>query len=588
MLYSELADTFDRLEATDSRLEMTTILADFIKGVDKSELRNIIYLSQGKLHPDFISKELGMADRLVLKAISFTSGTPDSKAEELWIKTGDPGEVAEQLISKKKQMTLFAEELTVDRVYKGLTAIQDAEGKDSQDKKMKLLANMLHDSGPIEARYLCRIVTGRMRVGAGDMTILDALAEAFATKEDRPAIERAFNITCDIGFVAETIANGGMDAIREIKVQINNPIKVMLAERLPSVSEVVAKMGGKCAIEYKYDGIRVQAHIGKDSVKLYSRRLEDLTHNFPDIAEALRAQCKHQEMIIEGECVAVDQETGFMLPFQAVTHRRKKHGMDEAVKEVSVRIFMFDILYRDGEDMTNVPYLERRSELEKSFEIKDKVQMTTMRLVNSPEEGEEFFANAVAARCEGIMAKSIAPESIYRAGSRGFLWIKYKKDYQQALTDSFDLSVVGAFYGMGKRAGKYGALLMAAYDEDSGRFETVCKLGTGFDDAFLDSMPELLNSGLSEQKPRLVDAEMIPDVWFNPTTVLEVVAAEITLSPIHTAAKGVLKEDAGLGIRFPRFTGRVRDDKAPEQCTTVGEIIEMYEMQAHDSDGLSE
>ncbi len=588
MLYSELADTFDRLEATGSRLEMTTILADFIKGVDKSELRNIIYLSQGKLHPDFISKELGMADRLVLKAISFTSGTPDSKAEELWIKTGDPGEVAEQLISKKKQMTLFAEELTVDRVYKGLTAIQDAEGKDSQDKKMKLLANMLHDSGPIEARYLCRIVTGRMRVGAGDMTILDALAEAFATKEDRPAIERAFNITCDIGFVAEAIANGGMDAIREIRVQINNPIKVMLAERLPSVSEVVAKMGGKCAIEYKYDGIRVQAHIGKDSVKLYSRRLEDLTHNFPDIAEALRTQCKHQEMIIEGECVAVDQETGFMLPFQAVTHRRKKHGMDEAVKEVSVRIFMFDILYRDGEDMTNVPYLERRSELEKSFEIKDKVQMTTMRLVNSPEEGEEFFANAVAARCEGIMAKSITPESIYRAGSRGFLWIKYKKDYQQALTDSFDLSVVGAFYGMGKRAGKYGALLMAAYNEDSGRFETVCKLGTGFDDAFLDSMPELLNSGLSEQKPRLVDAEMIPDVWFNPTTVLEVVAAEITLSPIHTAAKGVLKEDAGLGIRFPRFTGRVRDDKAPEQCTTVGEIIEMYEMQAHDSDGLSE
>ncbi|MBP5685452.1 MAG: ATP-dependent DNA ligase, partial [Candidatus Methanomethylophilaceae archaeon] len=262
--------------------------------------------------------------------------------------------------------------------------------------------------------------------------------------------------------------------------------------------------------------------------------------------------------------------------------------MEEAVKEVSVRIFMFDILYRDGEDMTNLPYLERRSQLESSFDIGDKVQMTTMKLVNSPEEGEDFFASAVAARCEGIMAKSTAPESIYRAGSRGFLWIKYKKDYQQALTDSFDLSVVGAFYGMGKRAGKYGALLMAAFNEDSGRFETVCKLGTGFDDAFLDSMPELLNSGLSESKPKLVDAEMIPDVWFNPTTVLEVVAAEITLSPIHTAARGILKEDAGLGIRFPRFTGRVRDDKSPEQCTTVGEIIEMFEMQAHDSDGLSE
>ena len=588
MLYSELADIFDRLESTGSRLEMTTILADFIRDVDRSELRKIIYLAQGKLHPDFVAKELGMADRLVLKAISFTSGTSESVAEELWVKTGDPGEVAEKLISKKKQMTLFAEELTVDRVYKGLTAIQDAEGKDSQDKKMKLLANMLHDSGPVEARYLCRIVTGRMRVGAGDMTILDALAEAFATKEDRPAIERAFNITCDIGFVAETIANGGMEAIENIHFTIGNPIQVMLAERLPSVSEVVAKMGGKCAIEYKYDGIRVQAHIGKDSVKLYSRRLEDLTSNFPDIADALRERCKYGEAIIEGECVAVDPETGFMLPFQAVTHRRKKHGMDEAVKEVSVRIFMFDILYRDGQDMTYVPYLERRSELENSFEIGDKVQMTTMRLVNSPEEGEDFFASAIAARCEGIMAKSVSQESIYRAGSRGFLWIKYKKDYQQALTDSFDLSVVGAFYGMGKRAGKYGALLMAAFNEDTGRFETVCKLGTGFDDAFLDSMPELLNASLSESKPKMVDAEMVPDVWFDPTVVLEVVAAEITLSPIHTAAKGVLKDDAGLGIRFPRFTGRVRDDKSPEQCTTVGEIIEMYEMQAHDSDGLSE
>ena len=588
MLYSELADVFDRLESTGSRLEMTAILADFLRTADRAELRRIVYLAQGKLHPDFIAKELGMADRLVLKAISFTSGTPDRVAEDLWVKTGDPGEVAERLITKKKQTTLFAEELTVDRVYRGLMAIQDAEGKDSQDKKMKLLANMLHDSGPVEARYLCRIVTGRMRVGAGDMTILDALAEAFAAKEDRPAIERAFNVTCDIGLIAETIASGGMEAIGNIHVAIGSPIKVMLAERLPSVSEVVSKMGGRCAIEYKYDGIRVQAHIGKDSVKLYSRRLEDLTSNFPDIAEALRERCRCGEAIIEGECVAVDPETGFMLPFQAVTHRRKKHGMDEAVREVSVRIFMFDILYRDGQDMTDVPYLERRSGLEGSFDIGDKVQMTTMRLVSSPEEGEDFFASAIAARCEGIMAKSVAPESVYRAGSRGFLWIKYKKDYQQALTDSFDLSVVGAFYGMGKRAGKYGALLMAAFNESTGRFETVCKLGTGFDDAFLDSMPELLNPGLSENRPKTVDAEMVPDVWFDPTVVLEVVAAEITLSPIHTAAKGILKEDAGLGIRFPRFTGRIRDDKSPEQCTTVGEIIEMYEMQAHDSDGLSE
>ena len=588
MLYSDLAETFDRLESTGSRLEMTSILAEFFRRADKGELRSIVYLSQGKLHPDFVPGVLGMADRLVMKAIAKASGNPDDKVEKLTIETGDMGQVAETMISRKKQMALFSEELTVARVVRGLTTIENADGKDSQDTKQKTLAGLLHDSGPLEARYLCRTVTGRMRVGAADMTILDALAEAFATKEDRPAIERAFNVTCDIGLVAETIANGGMDAVRSIGVKVGSPVKVMLAERLPSISEVVEKMGGRCAMEYKYDGIRVQAHIGRDSVKLYSRRLEDLTSNFPDIAEALRARCGHDEAIIEGECVAIDPETGFMLPFQNVTHRRKKHGMDEAVRDVPVRIFMFDMLYADGEDWTPRPYLERRAALEEGFEIGDNVQMTTMRMVGSPEEGEEFFANAIGARCEGIMAKSVAPDSVYRAGSRGFLWIKYKKDYQKGLTDSFDLAVVGAFYGMGKRAGRYGALLMAAYDNETGRFETVCKLGTGFDDAFLDAMPALLDGTLSENRPQSVDAEMVPDVWFEPAVVLEVVAAEITLSPIHTAAKDVLKEDSGLGIRFPRFTGRVRDDKTPEQCTTVSEIVEMYGMQVHDSDGLSE
>ena len=567
---------------------MTSILAGFLRTADKSELRSIVYLSQGKLHPDFVPGVLGMADRLVMKAIAKASGNPEDKVEKLTVETGDLGQVAETLISKKKQMALFSEELTVARVVKGLATIEGAEGKDSQDIKQKTLAGLLHDSNPVEARYLCRTVTGRMRVGAADMTILDALAEAFASKEDRPAIERAFNVTCDIGLVAETIANGGMDAVRAIGVKVGSPVKVMLAERLPSIAEVVEKMGGRCAMEYKYDGIRVQAHIGKDSVRLYSRRLEDLTSNFPDIAESLRARCRHGEAIIEGECVAIDPETGFMLPFQNVTHRRKKHGMDEAVKEVPVRIFMFDMLFADGDDWTSRPYLERREALESGFEIGDNVQMTTMRIVESPEDGEDFFSNAIGARCEGIMAKSIAPDSVYRAGSRGFLWIKYKKDYQQALTDSFDLTVVGAFYGMGKRAGRYGALLMAAYDNETGTFPTVCKLGTGFDDAFLDYMPTLLDGTLSETKPGSVDAEMIPDVWFEPSVVLEVVAAEITLSPIHTAAKDVLKEGAGLGIRFPRFTGRVREDKTPEQCTTVTEIVEMYGMQVHDSDGLSE
>lgn len=579
MLYSVLAEVFDKLERTSSRLEMTEQLAVFFRTLSPEDIRTVVYLCQGKLHPEFYPIELGMSDKLVLKAISSASGTSIEQTEKLWIEKGDPGTVAEILMSKKTQMTLFSEPLTLDRVKKGLISIEEASGKDSQTKKAKLLAQLLHDSGPIEARYLCRTVTGRMRVGAGAMTILDALAEAFASKEDRPEIERAYNITCDLGLVAEVLAGEGLKGVKVMQVAVNSPIKVMLAERLPSIQQVVEKLGGKCAMEYKYDGIRVQAHIGKNSVKLFSRRLEDMTSNFPDIADALRRQCRAEEAIIEGECVAVDGTTGEMLPFQTVTHRRKKHGMDDAVKEFPVKIFMFDLIYADGIDYTLYPYPERRSRLEETFDLGGQVELTTMAVVSSPEEGEEFFSKALAARCEGIMAKSLFQDSVYRAGSRGFLWIKYKKDYEAALTDSFDLAVVGAFYGMGKRAGNYGALLMAAYDDETGRFSTVCKLGTGFDDAFLAQLPDMLDEYLSHDKPASVDAKMVPDVWFDPTVVLEVVAAEISISPIHTAASDMYGQGSGLGLRFPRFTGRTRTDKGPEQCTTVHEIGEMFELQ---------
>lgn len=583
MLFSEIAETFARLESTSSRLEMTDILAESFESMKPDDLMNAIYLSQGVLHPDFHPEKLGMADKLILQSIASTSGTPLAKVEEMWIKEGDAGTVAETLIANKKQTSLFVEELTLNGVVSKLRKIESAEGKDSQDEKKDLLSGMLHDAEPLEARYLCRIVTGRMRVGASSMTILDALAQCFATREERPAIERAFNITCDLGLVGRTLATGGMDGIRSIAVGLNSPIKVMLAERLPSLEEILERMGGSCGMEYKYDGMRTQIHITKDSARIYSRRLENLTGNFPDVCDRLRANLRGREAIIEGECVAISPIDGSILPFQNVTHRRRKHGMDSTVNEVPVRIFMFDILYLDGRDLTTTPYPERRRTLSESFEMDDMVAMTTMEVVESVQDAEAFFDSALSSRCEGVMAKSLSDESVYRAGSRGFLWIKYKKDYQQSLTDTFDLAVVGAFYGMGKRAGKYGALLMASFDQETGSYCTVCKLGTGFDDAFLDGMPALLDEFKSEGRPKSVTAKMEPDVWFEPTVVLEVVGAEISLSPIHTAAMGWVKEDTGIGIRFPRFTGRVRDDKDPEMSTSVQEIFGMYEMQSSKS-----
>ena len=589
MQFAEIAEVFDKVEATSARLEMTAILAEFFKTVPAKDIRTIIYLSSGKLHPDFDPRELGMADKLALRAIASVSGMSQKEIDELAVKTGDPGAVAESLVGKKKQMTLFSEPLSLENLIRGLSEIESASGKNSQDKKMKTLSRLLHDATPVEARYICRIVTGRMRVGAGAMTLIDALCSAYATKEDRTEVERAYNVTCDMGLVAETLATGGLEAVREIGVKVGDPIKVMLAERLRSLPEIMERMGGKCAFEYKYDGIRVQAHIRKDgSVKMYSRRLEDLSENFSDVGQSLKSQLIGTEAIVEGECVAFDPATGQLKPFQNVTHRRRKNDMSAAIEEVPVRIFLFDLLYYDGQDYTLVPYPQRRAKLESIFERAegvDRVGYSEQTVVESPEEAQEFFDRSVASRCEGIMAKSLSDDSIYKAGARGFLWIKYKKDYTENLVDTFDLAVVGAFYGMGKRAGVYGALLMAAYDPDSGKWCTTCKLGTGFDDAFLAALPPMLEPYLSKEKPASVSAEMVPDVWFIPGLVLEVTAADISISPIHTAAFGSVKEDAGLGLRFPRFTGRVRDDKDAEQCTTVDEIKEFYDLQEErDSD----
>lgn len=584
MLFSDIADTFAKLESTSSRLEMTSILADFFKGLDPADLRNIIYLSQGKLHPDFYPIELGMADKMVLRAIASASGFKEDKVEEMWLKEGDTGTLAETLISGKRQMSLFSQPLTLKGVVADLTKIETAEGKNSQETKVKTLSGMLHDSGAVEARYICRIVSGRMRVGASAMTILDALAQCYADKEARPEIERAFNVTCDMGLVGEILAKDGMEGIANIRVKVGNPIKVMLAERLPSLPEVMERMEGRCAMEFKYDGMRGQAHITKESVKIYSRRLENLTDNFFDVGERLMQNLKGSEAIVEGECVAIDPDTGNMLPFQMVTHRRRKHGLDSAIRDIPVKIFMFDILYLDGRDLTNLPYEKRREILSQAFVMDEMVGLTTMEIVENESQAEDFFDRAISAKCEGVMAKSLSDASVYRAGSRGFLWIKYKKDYHDSLTDTFDLAVIGAFYGMGKRAGKYGALLMAAYDQDTGDFCSVCKLGTGFDDAFLDAMPALLDGTKVDTMPSNVRTGLDPDVWFEPKVVLEVSGADLTLSPNHKAAYGWAKEDAGIGIRFPRYTGRLRDDKSAEQATSVNEIYDMYEMQF--SDGL--
>jgi DNA ligase-1 len=352
----------------------------------------------------------------------------------------------------------------------------------------------------------------------------------------------------------------------------------MLAQRLSDAGEILGKLGGQCAAEYKYDGVRVQAHRTADgTIELFTRRLERVAAQFPDVVEVLAAGLGPREAIVEGEVVAFDPAAAELRPFGEVMLRRRKHGISEAVRDVPVGLFCFELLYADGQDLTMLSYPLRRAALTEAITASPRLRLTTAIQVTTPAALDAAFGQAVTDGCEGLVCKSVSPDASYRAGARGWLWIKLKRDYRTELSDTIDLVVVGALAGRGRRAGVYGALLLAAYDPAADVFRTVTKCGTGFSDAELAALPDKLAPLARQEPPARVDpGRAEADVWFEPALVAEILSAELTLSPRYSAAWGTLKEDSGLALRFPRFTGRWRDDKAPEDATTTDELVAMF------------
>ncbi|MCX8162836.1 MAG: ATP-dependent DNA ligase [Candidatus Bathyarchaeota archaeon] len=579
MLFKALVEHFEKLEATTSRLAMIDILVHLFSETPPNLMDKVVYLTLGEVYPSYVGLEVGLADKLVLRAVVLATGIPDLKVEQEYKALGDSGLVAEKLLSTKRKATLFSQPLTVEKVYITLEKMCRISGEGAQDTKIKLFAGLLTDSTPKEAKYLSRIVSGRLRLGVAEMTILDALAVAYGgSRELRDTIERAYNITSDIGLIAKTLAEGGIDAVKNIKVAIGRPIKPQLAERLSSLDEILEKLNGRCIAEYKYDGLRIQAHIADGAVILFSRRQENITEQFPDIVEALKKCVVANEAILDGEAVPVDPNTGELLPFQVVAQRRRKYDIERYAEEIPVTLFLFDILYLDGEDLTVKPYLERKKLLESVIKETDRVKLAQYIVSGNPEEIERFFHKSIEEGTEGLICKSILPNSIYEAGKRGWQWIKWKRSYRSEMTDTVDLVAVGAFAGRGKRAGTYGALLMAAYNSDKDRFETVCKLGSGFTDEDLAKLPEMFKPYLINHKHPRVESSIEADYWFVPVIVAEVIGDEITLSPMHTCGFEAIRPKSGLAIRFPRLV-RFREDKSAEDATTTTEIIEMYRMQ---------
>jgi DNA ligase-1 len=568
------------MEQTSSRIALTGHLVTLLKKTPADIIDKVTYLIQGKLYPDYEGVEMGVAEKMVLRAIASSSGKDVSEIVRIYQKTGDLGEATLEVMKLKSQSTLFSEPMTVERVYSTFDKVARTTGTGSQEVKLRLISSLLNDAMATEGCYIIKFVMGQLRLGIADYTVLDALAIAFTgNKANRKALEDAYNVSSDLGTVAMLLATKGLEAVSSIKITLFKPIRPMLAERIRTAEEALERMGSRAAVEYKLDGERVQVHKGKDRVELFSRRLEKITSHYPDVVNALKSI--KSEVILEGEVVAINVETEEYLPFQELMHRRRKYGVEEAMESYPVVMNFFDVLYFDGKSRTDMPYLERRKLLKKIID-KIKIQNNKLRLIKQtiaaePYEIDRFMMTAIENGCEGVMIKHLS--STYRAGAREYAWVKLKREYTSDFADTLDLVIVGALHGRGRRAGKYGALLLAAYDHNADMFRSVTKVGTGFTDLHIEQFYKELEKYIVSQQHARVDTGMEMDIWFEPKIVIEVIASEITLSPSHTAAKNTIRAGYGLALRFPKFTGKIRDDKKPEDATTTDEIVTAYRRQ---------
>ena len=579
MEFSIIAEIFERMEDTTKRIELTNLLVELLKKTPKKIIPNAVYLLQGIIRPNFEGVELGVAEKLAIRAISKSSGLSIKKIEEDYKKCGDLGLTASNILKLKTQTTFTAEKITLERIYETLFRIAKLGGKGSQDLKMKYISSLLNDATPLEAKFVLKILLGTLRLGIAENTIMDALAIAFTgKKENREQIENAYNVSSDLGKISLLIATDGIDEIKKFKISLFSPIRPMLADRVKSEKEAIKKMPERFAAEYKLDGERVQIHKQANEVVLFSRRLENITQYYPDIVENVKKSLSVNEGVFEAEIVPINENTGEFLPFQELMHRRRKYKLEKAISQYPITVNFFDVLYFDKKDCLNLEYSERRKILEKLVNEDEFLKLVPMLLVKNENEIEDFLENSINSGCEGLMLKAL--DAPYRAGARGSNWLKLKREYRNELGDSLDLIVIGGYFGRGRRTGIYGTLLLGTYNPDMDNFPSVCKVGTGFTDESLDQLYQILSNKITLKKNSRVVSEMEADVWFEPELVLEIVASEITLSPIHKTGLNLIRKGSGFALRFPKFTGKIRFEKAVEDASTDEEVLTLYKGQS--------
>src|SRR5438034_1724228 len=570
MNFAELAANLDRMEATTKRNELVAILSEVYAACTPDELRPSTYLSQGRLAPFFEPVEIGLGERLLINAVAAAYQVPKVEVVKLNKQVGDLGATVQRLAPGGPRDTP-----DVVDVHGRLSEIAAAGGGGSQERKLDIFIGLLNDLDAISAKHLVRITLGKMRLGIGDPTVLDALS--FARKGDRtlrPVLEGAYNRTSDLGLIARTLWDTGEAGLEALKVRAGHPLRPQLAERLPNPEAVIKKLG-MVGVQPKYDGLRVQIHKEGQEVSIFSRNLESMTEMFPELVSAA-AKLDVANVILDGEAIAYNPESEEYVPFQETTARRRKEGIQEFAESAPMRAFIFDVMFRDGTDLTPLPY-ERRFEIAREL-IRDSETLQTAPLMktDSAEVLTRELLDNISRGLEGVVAKRL--DSPYQAGARNFNWVKLKRNTSGQLTDTIDVVLLGYYRGKGKRAEfGAGALLAGVYDSEKDEFVSISKLGTGLSDEGWRDLHKQLSRLEVGEKPARVNSILVPDVWLQPELVVEVLADEITPSPRHTA--GMVGDQPGFALRFPRIVSFRSADKKPEDATTVREIREMFQQQ---------
>ncbi len=578
MKYADLVEVYEKLDSTTKRLEKTHYISEFLKKVPTEDLPHITLLLQGRIFPASDERKIGVASKIVIKAINVATGLNANKIETEWKKTGDLGEVAENLTKGKSQRTLASKELTVKKVFDNIRKLAELEGAGSVDAKIKLIAELLGSAAAKEAKYIVRTILEDLRIGVADGTLRDAIVWAFFEKEvnlnydkekksinpDREKyneyselVQKAFNVSNDFGEIVIK-AKEGAKALGKIEMKIGRPIKVMLYQKANDIKDAFEKVGKPAALEFKYDGFRIQIHKTDSKIKLFTRRFEDVTTQFPDVVESAKKYIEGKEFILDSEAVGFNPKTKKYLPFQSISQRiKRKYDIEKMAEKFPVEVNVFDVIAFNGESYVNKPFKERRKLIEKIITNKDKKLRYAKQLVtDDAKKAEKFYKESLAEGEEGIMVKNL--EGIYKPGSRVGFGVKVKP-----VMETLDLVIISADWGEGKRKGWLSSYTVACFDQDNGELVEVGKVSTGLKEleeygVSFQEMTEVLKPLIVKEKGKHVDVK--------PKIVIEVNYEEIQKSPTYTS---------GFALRFPRVKN-LRLDKPVKEIATLAEVEELY------------